>query len=235
MENNSKRAFTMIELIIIIAILAILGTATYLWFSSYLNDASYSNDNTLFNQSTQQFDRTFVKDFWIDWITNTAHRIRFNLNQWAFDIWTIDSTDNSDLTYIEASQVFSDSFWKVLDLTSTEFNVKVCDRDVTDANLDVSLNTKTTSKYYELIIFTDENATWTDCVGTISAGTTQIAGYTLRYKNAKLAGNSSDYESDQKLDQGVRTSATAINTSWENVKWIFKAINSTLVVTNKWY
>jgi prepilin-type N-terminal cleavage/methylation domain-containing protein len=235
MVTKTKYGFTMIELIIVITVLAILWSLTFIWYGSYVNNATYSNDNTLFNQAAQQMDRTFVKDFAYDWVTNNNHKIRFNLNQGSFDVGTIDSTDNSDLTYAEAWQVFADSFGSSLWLTTLEFDVQVCDRDATDANIDAVLNTKTTSRYYELILFTDSNANGTDCNWTITAWTTQIAGYTFRYKNAKLAWNSSDYDSDQKLDQWTRTSATAMNTAGENVKWLYKSINSNLAVSNKWY
>ncbi len=235
MRRWSKKGFTLIELIISITVLAILGWGSFLVFSPMLNNATYSNDNTLYNQAAQQTDRIFVKDFAYDGTTNSDHKVRFNLNEGSFDVWTIDSSDSSDLTYAEAWQVFADAMWPALGLTAGEFDVQVCDRDATDATIDAVLNTKTTSKYYELVIFTDENATGTDCTGTITAGTTQIAGYTFRYKNAKLVWESTDYDSDVKLDQWARVSSTANNTAWENVKWIFKTINSTLAVTNKWY
>jgi len=225
----------MIELIIVITILAILWSAAYLGYWKYVNNASYSNDNTLFNQASQTVDRTFVKDFAYDWITNNNHMVRFNLNQGSFDVWTIDNSDSSDLTYAEAWQVFADNLGSALWISATEFDVQVCDRDVSNANEDAVLNTKTTDKYYELVIYTDATWAWTDCVWTITAWTTQIAWYTFRYKNAKLDGVSDDYSSDQKLDQWTRTSATAINTAGENVKWVFKSINTTLAVTNKWY
>ena len=235
MSVLKKKWFTLIELIVVITILALLWTWGYIYLAGNIDNAAYSNDNTKFNQSKQEVERLFVKDFGIDWTTNTDHKIRFSQNQWSFDIWTIDSSDSSDLTYAEAWQIFVDSLASKLDLPTSEFDVQVCDRDASDANLDSVINTKTTSKYYEIIVFTDSTVSWTDCTWTITAWTTQIAGYTLRYKNAKLQWNSDDYESDQKLDGWTRTSATAINTAWENVKWVFVTVNSTLAVTNKWY
>jgi len=230
-----KGAFTLIELMIVITVLAILGTGSFFLFWEYINNATYSNENTVFNQSSQQIDRKFIKSFGIDGLTNTDHMLRYDLNQGVFDVGTIDNSDTSALTYSEAGQVFIDDFWKSFWLNSQEFNVQVCDRDVTNANLDIVLNNKTTNRFYELIVFTDEVASGTDCNGIITAWTTQIAWYTFRYKNEKLNGKSSDYDSDKKLDRWTRTSATAINSVWENVKWVFKGINSTLTVSNKWF
>lgn len=235
MKNYSKKAFTMVELIIVITILAVLGTTAYINFSGEVNDWTYSKDNTLYNQSAQYVSNTFIKDFAYDWTTDSDHKIRFSLTDGVFAVGTIDSSDSSDLTYAEAAQVLEDNIAPSLGLSATEFNVRVCDRDATDANLDTDINAATNGRIYELLVFTDENTTWTDCTWTITAGTSQLAGYTLRYKNAKLDGQSDDYDSDVKLDQWTRTSATAINTAWENTKWVFKAINSTLTVTNKGY
>lgn len=235
MRKTNKKWFTMVELIIVITIISILGWVWYLSLQGNIDDSTYSNDNTLYNQARQEVDRLFVKDYGIDWTTNTDHKIRFNQNQGSFDVWTIDSSDSSDLTYAEAWQIFADVFAPKLWLSASEFDVQVCDRDATNANIDAVLNTKTTGRYYELLVFTDATATLTDCTWTITAWTTQIAGYTFRYKNAKLDWNSDNYDSDKKTDGWARISATALNAAWENTIWAFKPITSTLSVTNNGY
>jgi len=202
MRNISKKWFTLVELIIVITILAILGTVGYLSYSSYIDDAGFSNDNTLFNQARTEVERKFIKDFAYDGSTNSDHRIRFDRNLGGFSAWTIDSSDSSALTYTEASQVFFDNLSSDLSLTSSEFNVLVCDRDATNTAIDAVLNTRTTTRAFELIVFTDETATGTDCTGTITWGSTQIAGMTFRYKNAKFDGTT-DYDSALKLDGGA--------------------------------
>lgn len=228
-----KKWFTLVELIVVITVISILGAGSYFVFSWNIDDATYSTDNTILKQAQQEVDRMFVKDLGIDWSTNTDHKIRFNQNQGSFDIWTIDTSDSSSLTNAEASQVFVDILSKKLNLIASEFDVKVCDRDATDANLDNILNTKIWGRYYELIFFTDSTGNWTDCSWTITAWTTQIAGYSFRYKNAKLDSNSDNYESDKKTDWWARISATALNGAWENTVWKYTVINSALAVTNK--
>ena len=223
----------MIELIIVVAILAILGSIWYVNFSSNIDDSNFSNENTKLNQAKQQVDRLFLKDFWIDWTTDSDHKVRYIQNQGSFDVGTIDASDSSDLSYTEAWQVFVDSMIWNLNLSASEFDVQVCDRDVSQANLDAVLNTKTTWPYYELVIFTDSTATLTDCTWTITAWTTQIAWYTFRYKNAKLQDKSDDYESAKKNDGWSRISATAVNTAWEDTVWTYTPINNSLTVTNK--
>lgn len=235
MKSTVKNGFTLVELIVVITIIAILGTISFVAYNSYIRDSDFTTDNTKRNQITNLINTTFIRDIAVDGKTNTDHAVRFSQADSTFISWTEDRSDNGDLTYAEAAAVLSENFSPNYNLPSGNFGLRICDADVTQANLDSVINTETSGPYYELILYTNVTGDGTNCAWTITADSTELAAYTFRYKNAKLVWTSDSYDAQVKLDGGSRISTVAANTAWENVLGVHKTLNSSTTITNKGY
>lgn len=210
---NWKKWFTLIELIVVITILWILAIVSVFGYNIYTADANYSNDNKLVQTLTREVAGLFVKDH--------------VLNSWAKS-FKFDSV-NSEIKDIEATVTVADM--KTMYLTAlpswTSINaIQFCPTAVTNANLDSTLITKTTSRYTELIVFLHDT-TATACYSAIADITWKKIDWTLiRYKNNTVAW-SNDYITALSTDWGTRNSSVAVNVVWENVNWIFNKVLKT--------
>ena len=99
--KNSKKGFTLVELLVVIAILAILATVAVVGYTSFIDKANQSNDRTLVAQLNTAILR-------VDGEYETFHDVAEVLKANGFDVGLIKATakDHEILWDMETQQFF---------------------------------------------------------------------------------------------------------------------------------